>query len=618
MPVEPFYEYGGAQPTHIGEVIVAKGVVTEDQLEIALRQQRRLQTQGDTITLEDIIVNNGFATRAQIADALIDADAGEAAASGGEDRPDSEEKSAALLRVVIPYNLCRRLGIRPLKRVGKKLYVAATKILSDLEKEEIIQAARANRLSIDEVVIDPRDKKETLAVLRTESTVDEEALARKIERLNTSPDEGALVQQIIRDLLVDAVQSRASDIHVDNLEDQINCWISFRIDGDLRYRYLLSPEAVKRLATRLKGDAGMDFSDKRRPQDGRFPFNYQGRQIDVRTAAMPIDGGETLTMRLLDPESLLSLGDLFRDSPTLLSRMRALTSIKGKTGGVVILSGPTGSGKTTTLYAILRELDRHRLNVMTVEDPVEYRIPLVRQAQVFPEIGNSFSAILRAQLRHDPDILVIGELRDSETAETALRSAESGHFVLTTLHSADALQTIERLIGLFPSQYRNSGTYVLGHYLWAIMNQRLVKRLCQACRVKTTVREAEQVLAKDLGMFKLEPDEEVYLPSHQGCSSCKYMSYSGRVLLPETCFLPFDPELRHNMTNALLNGNIIEIKALKGVIYQARADAASALLRRGVIDPELALSVTDSLGDNRSTDFNIFDPDRLRLNLEGS
>lgn len=591
-----------------GDVLIDKGLLTQAQLDIVLRQHRRLQTMGARASIDDIIVSNGFATRSQVAEALIDLQRASGVLGDDEDPAKAAQNSGTFLRLALPYNLCRRLGVRPLRRTGTKLYVASTRSLTDVEKEELISAAKAARLDIDDVIIDPRDKKETLEVLRTESHVDEEALGRKIDRLNASPDEGVLIQQIIQDILVDAAQSRASDIHVDNLEDNINCWISYRIDGDLKYRYLLAPEASKRLSTRIKNDAGMDFSDSRRPQDGRFPFQYQGRQIDVRCAAMPIDGGETITMRLLDPESLLSLDDLFRDSPMLLRRMRALASIKNKTGGIVILSGPTGSGKTTTLYAIIRELDRHRLNVMTVEDPVEYRIPLVRQAQVLPEIGTTFAALLRAQLRHDPDILVVGELRDGITAETALRSAESGHFVLTTLHAADALQTIERLIGMFPPEYRGSGSYVLGHYLWATINQRLIKRVCAACKTVTTVRQAERKIDKNLSAFGLEADENVVIPSESGCATCGYTGYRGRVLLPETLFIPFEPELRHRIADYMLEGNTGDIKNLQGVVWQGRAESASALLRRGIIDPEIALAGTESLeSSGPSPNFDITD-----------
>jgi len=573
-----------------GELLVERGIITQSQLDIVVTQHRRLLTQGERSSIADILVTNGFADRDVISEAMSEL----------EQKTAGSEKSVVVtnttkLRQALPHNMCRRMGIRPLKTVDRKLFVAATRSLTQAEKDELIIAARSAQIDIDDVIIDPRDKKETLAVLRTDNHVDQEALARKIDRLNNNPDEGVLIQQIINDMMIDAVQQRASDIHFDALEDPISSWISYRIDGDLKYIYLLNPDAGRRLGTRLKNDAGMDFSDTRRPQDGRFPFIYQGRQIDVRVASLPIDGGETITMRLLDPENLLTLDILFQDSPVLHKRMKALASIKNKTGGVVIISGATGSGKSTTLYAIIRELDRHRLNVMTVEDPVEYRIPFVRQAQVNKDVGASFADILRSQLRHDPDILVIGELRDGVTAETALHSAESGHFVLSTVHASDALQTIERLGGMFPAHYKQSGMFVLAHYLWAILNQRLLKRLCSQCKIKTTVADAEKQTDKYLTAFGLGQDEEIHLPSPQGCNNCGYTGYKGRVMLPEAMFVPFDADLRHRLADYLLEGSLGDVKKLDGIVFQSRVEAAAALLRRGVIDPEIALAGTDAL-----------------------
>lgn len=577
-------------PTRAIDVLINKGIITPEQMNIAIAQQRRMLSAGDRTTIDDIIVINGFATRNQLAAAIVEVES----SSTGIDSKDNEESISSLLRMALPYALCRRLGIRPLKRAGKKLVVAATRPLSSLEKSELINAAKGANIDVEEIFIAPRDKKETLAAIRTESQVDSETLARKIDRLNNTPDEGALVQEVIHDLMIDATQSRASDIHLDNIEDSLNCWVSFRIDGDLRYTYLLSPDAAKRIATRLKNDAGMDFSDSRRPQDGRFPFSFEGRKIDVRVAAIPIDGGETLTMRLLDPAGLLSMQELFQDSPAVLKRLRGITHIKNKTGGMLIVSGPTGSGKTTTLYAIIRQIDRHRLNVMTVEDPIEYRIPLVRQTQINAGIGADFAHLLRAQLRHDPDILVIGEMRDAITAETALRSTESGHFVLTTLHSADALQTIERLMGLFPADYKSSGVYILSHYLSGVLNQRLAKRVCQSCAKEATVDAAESALGSDLSIFNMSPSEKVKLVNPDGCGACNYTGYLGRILLPEILFLATEPELRHKIAISLMEGLINDIRNYEGVTLEPRLQYAAQFLKQGIIDPDTALSSIDA------------------------
>lgn len=575
------------------DVLLSRGLLTAEQMNIAVSQQRRMTAQGERMALDDIFVLNGFITRSELAAAALEVEGAQLA--GGVSTSDNDDSEAnRLIRAALPYNLCRRLGVRPIKKVGKRLMIATTRPLSKVELDELLAAAVGAGLSVDEIFVAPRDKKETLALFRAESQVDPETLARKIDRLNNSPDEGALVQEIINDIMIDAILNRASDIHLDNVEDAINSWVAFRVDGDLRYRYLFSPDAAKRIATRLKNDAGMDFSDVRRPQDGRFPFNFDNRKIDVRVAAIPIDGGETLTMRLLDPGSLYSLNELFVDSPHLLRRLQQVTRIRNKSGGIVIVSGPTGSGKTTTLYAIIRQIDRHRLNVMSVEDPIEYRIPLVRQTQINPDIGATFAQLLRAQLRHDPDILVIGEMRDAITAETAIRSTESGHFVLTTLHSADALQTIERMTGLFQPEYRASGIFVLAHYLQGIVNQRLSKRVCQACSVERSATEWGEMADIDPSRLGLEPHSKIRIANPDGCSACGYTGYLGRVMIPETIFFPADPDIRHTIANLLQSNRTSEILQQPGVILESRKQSVAALLQRGVIDPETALAAVEA------------------------
>lgn len=578
------------RPTRAADILLKQGLINAEQLTIAIKQQRRLVASGQRVSVDDIIVRNGFVTRNQIASAIYEV---EQSIDANLEDHNADSEISELLRIALPYTLCRRLGIRPLRRAGNKLVVAATRPLSDAEKEELLNTARNTGIDVSEVFIAPRDKKETLAVLRQDAQVDTESLSRKIDTLNNSPDEGAIVQEVIDDMLVDALQSRASDIHIDNIDDSQNCWICYRIDGDLRYTYLLSPDAARRISTRLKNDAGMDFSDSRRPQDGRFPFTFENRQIDVRVASIPVDGGETLTMRLLDPSSLLSLNELFQDSPDVLDRLKNITAIKNKSGGLLIVSGPTGSGKTTTLYAIIRQIDRHRLNVMTVEDPIEYRVPLVRQTQIQANIGADFAQLLRSQLRHDPDILVIGEMRDAITAETALRSTESGHFVLTTLHSADAVQTIERMMGLFPQEYRASGVYVLAHYLSGVLNQRLAKRVCQSCSKELTVDQAEEAMSTDLSVFRFAPSQNIRLVNLEGCSVCNYTGYLGRILIPEVLFLPSDPETRHKIAIALMEGLISDITNFDGVTLKPRTDYAGIFLKSGIIDAETALSMVD-------------------------
>jgi type II secretory ATPase GspE/PulE/Tfp pilus assembly ATPase PilB-like protein len=572
------------------EHMLKRGLINHDQVNIVQRQLQRLNLVAMRSTVEDLLITNGFITRNDLNQAL--------AAQRGLEKVDDAHAAAHdidVLRRVLKPALCRRLGFVPIRVEDGVLYIASLRPLLEHETYEIIRTAKAEKLRVNSLAVDPIDKREVLERLNSDSLVDFDSMNRKIERLNANPDDGQNLKQVIQDLFVDAVQSRSSDIHLDALEDPASCWISFRIDGDLRYRYILSVEAARRVMTRLKDMAGMDFSDTRRPQDGRSFFNYESRKIDLRVASLPIDGGETLTLRLLDPHSLKTLEDLFQDSPMLLKRMKSLVSIRNKIGGVVLLSGPTGSGKSTTLYAIIRQLDRYRLNVMTAEDPVEYRVPFVRQAQVNNEAGASFANILRSQLRHDPDILVIGELRDGVTAETALRSAESGHFVLSTVHAADALQSIERVMGMFAPEYRHSGIYVVANYLWAIVNQRLVKRVCKSCALPMTMQEVESRFSRDFSIFQVDPYETLMVASSEGCPDCRFTGHFGRVLLAETLFFPVDPDARIDITTSLLEGRLMDVARHEKVVFQRRSDTAASLLRRGIIDPEMALAVTEAL-----------------------
>lgn len=226
------------------------------------------------------------------------------------------------------------------------------------------------------------------------------------------------------------------------------------------------------------------------PKDGRFGFTWQGRGIDVRVAAGPqAQDGEKITMRLLDRAALKGFDELFRRHPDVGDYMASLLSpeIKGG-GGLILLSGPTGSGKTTTLYACVQQIDRRRKHVLSIEDPIEYELRYATQWQVRSGMpGGGFADLIRAAMRHDPDYIIIGEMRDADTVETSLRAAESGHTVISTVHADTALQTFERLRSLMPAERERSSTYTLSQQVRAILNQRLVRTLCQGCAHHHTV-----------------------------------------------------------------------------------------------------------------------------------
>jgi type II secretory ATPase GspE/PulE/Tfp pilus assembly ATPase PilB-like protein len=404
-------------------------------------------------------------------------------------------------------------------------------------------------------------------------------------------DNGLLLNQFQRDMMAEALQMRASDIHLvqDNNPESPN-WIQYRIDGDLIPMHLLPAEAMARLTTLLKRDAGLNFGDRITPKDGRFGFQWQGRSIDVRVAAGPqAQDGEKLTLRLLDRAALKGFDELFRrhqDVSDFLSKLLS-PEIKGG-GGLILLSGPTGSGKTTTLYACVQQIDRRRKHVLSIEDPIEYELRYATQWQVRPGMpGGEFGDLIRAAMRHDPDYIVIGEMRDSYTVETALRAAESGHTVISTIHADTALQTFERLRSLMPAERERSSTYTLAQQVGAILNQRLVRTLCQGCSHKST---AGQVLKEgELRQFGIPPEQKVRKHNSSGCDLCSRTGISGRTLLLDALLITVGPSQRNNIYEALI-GNVNNILHEEGVVVHTRREGLVDLVVSGLVDPQAALS----------------------------
>jgi pilus retraction protein PilT len=237
------------------------------------------------------------------------------------------------------------------------------------------------------------------------------------------------------------------------------------------------------LFIRIKMEGGMDASDSLRAQDGRMAFEYQGRPVDLRLASQPIAGGETLTMRVLDPESMPSLDSMFPAQPDMIALIQSLAQVHGKNGGLIFVSGPTGSGKTTTLYAIAQRFARDRVNVVTVEDPVEYMLPFARQIQINQLLNQKTADVERSILRQDPDVILVGELRDLETMEAAITAAETGHLVFGTLHTTGAAKTIDRIVNAFPQNQQEQIRIQLSTVLQAVISQLLVPRVDKPGRV---------------------------------------------------------------------------------------------------------------------------------------
>ena len=345
------------------------------------------------------------------------------------------------------------------------------------------------------------------------------------------------VVNLLRSVFEDAVSSKASDIHIEPDVDLLR--IRQRIDGNLAEQTLNNVDIAPAIALRLKLMAGLDISEKRLPQDGRFPISIGGKNFDVRLSTLPTQYGESIVMRLLNQsDGLLSL-DSTGMPPELLVRFRAQLH---RPHGMILVTGPTGSGKTTTLYGALNELNNPNVKIITVEDPVEYRLPRIQQVQVQTKVGLDFAKVLRSCLRQDPDVILVGEMRDLETAEIGLRGAMTGHLVLSTLHTNDAVSSALRFMDMGAAGYSVAGS------LKAVLAQRLVRKVCPKCVKAYTPTQLEMNFIEDaLGIpVETQKQHEFKMGNNgRGCQFCNFSGYKGRVGVFE--FL----ELSQKMMDAL-------------------------------------------------------------------
>ncbi len=325
----------------------------------------------------------------------------------------------------------------------------------------------------------------------------------------------APVVRLLQTIFEDAVQVGASDIHIE--PDETVLRIRQRVDGVLQEQVMKEKRIASALVSRLKLMAGLNISERRVPQDGRFNIRVRNRNIDVRLSTMPIQHGESVVMRLLDQSGDMLRLEQLGMPPRLLQRFRRNIL---RPHGMVLVTGPTGSGKTTTLYAALSELNSAEKKIITVEDPVEYRLPRINQVQVNTQIGLTFSRVLRAALRQDPDIVLVGEMRDQETAEIGLRAAMTGHLVLSTLHTNDAISTVNRLLDM------GAEGYLVATALDAILAQRLVRRICESCKEPYEPDVHELAWLYNLGVEKAD---QLRFYHGAGCPHCNNTGYHGRI-----------------------------------------------------------------------------------------
>ncbi len=473
----------------------------------------------------------------------------------------------------------RRLRLVPLFRLQDHLYVAVGNP-QNLQVQDFV--AKLTGLVVEPIFALPKDIEDALNRWMLTSEKTSKVLADITARVQQDVlgDQTAVLEdreaptiKIVDHLITQAIRLGASDIHLEPFPDKI--LLRYRIDGHLREFPAPSSSIFNAVVSRIKISSGMDIAERRLPQDGRSSIEVDDRQYDLRVSIIPNLHGEGIVMRILNSHSIqLDLTALGFD-PALLARYEKILK---RPHGVILVTGPTGSGKSTTLYATLRKISDVSRKVITLEDPVEYQLAGITQIQVQPEIGYTFAAGLKAILRHDPDTVLVGEIRDLESAQIAIRAALTGHQMFSTLHTNDAPQAVTRLADMGVPLYQILAS------LNGVLAQRLVRRLCPRCK------EPCHPEASGLAALGLEADSEVTFFGPRGCQECNNIGYKGRVAVHE--LLDFTPTIRRLPPDQAYAETIADIASQEGAFFSLKTGLANKV-RQGLtsIDEALALVV---------------------------
>jgi MSHA biogenesis protein MshE len=514
----------------LGEILVRQNFMTQAQLDQALEEQRKTGRR-----LGRVIAEKGYANERQIAEAVasqlnipfLDLGQYELDVKQVQKLPEvqsrrfraillEERPNSFLIAMVDPSDVYAYDELVRLLKRDIDIVVVQESLLMQTIDRSYRQTEQISSLALE--------LQEDLAA----SNVDLASLMGVDLGIDDAP-----VVKLLQTIFEDAVQVRASDVHIEPQENKL--LIRFRIDGVMHFQTQSDNKIATALVMRLKIMAGLDISEKRLPQDGRFGFTVKGRAVDMRISTMPTQYGETVVMRLLIQNTGHFQLDKLGMPPDLLARFRKMIA---RPSGMVLVTGPTGSGKTTTLYSALSELNTPETKVITVEDPVEYRLPGIIQTQVNEKIELDFPKLLRAILRQDPDIVLVGEMRDEETAQTGLRASMTGHLVLSTLHTNDASTAPVRLIDMGVPRF------MVAMSLLGVLAQRLVRLICPHCAAEHTPTESESVW---LNQVIQQPDVVTNFRHGKGCQHCNRTGYLGRVGLYEFLEMTDDLAMAANM-----------------------------------------------------------------------
>lgn len=522
----------GALPVaymRLGDLLISAGVIRPEQLNDALAIQKKTRER-----LGDVLINNGIITEQQLIEALQ--------MQLGVDFVDLTTVSIPLeLARFVPRSIAKKFCVVPVKLQKDELYVAMSDPLNFEAQEEIKSASHkqvvpmiATRRAVEQAIATLYGNEGTARAIEE---MKREAGSNQADivpvQMSKAVDNGAAEAPTIRfvnSVIERAITERASDIHLEPQEGEMV--VRMRIDGVLRRIFTVPANLQATVIARLKIMGGMNIAERKIPQDGRAMVTAKDKEIDLRISSIPTIYGEKIVLRLLDKSS----GHINRKTIGLEGEdEKKYDRLLKNSSGVILIVGPTGSGKSTTMCAMIQELCNEQTNIMTLEDPVEYNIPGANQCQINEKTGMTFAAGLRSILRQDPDVISVGEIRDGETASIAVRAAITGHLVISTLHTNDAVSTISRLvdIGVEP--------YMISSALRGVVSQRLVRKICPHCRKAYTPTEEEK------RMVGIAENEDVTFYKGEGCQECGRTGYRGRRGVFE--ILTLDAALRREVAN---------------------------------------------------------------------
>ncbi|GGE75790.1 GspE/PulE family protein [Priestia taiwanensis] len=545
------------QRKRLGDLLVETNLLTEVQLQQALAEKSNNQKLGD------VLLQKGYITEQQLIE-VLEFQLGIPHVSLYR-YPFDES-----IFTVISKDFAKRHLVIPLKKEGSKLYVA---MADPMDYFAINDLRLATGFQIEPAIATKDDIIRSITkYYELDDYVSDwaSALPKPAVEEVVGVEEDSPIIKLVNQLLQQAVIQRASDIHIDPQETKIN--IRYRVDGTLRTERMLPKHMQGVLIARLKIMSNLDITEQRIPQDGRMKMNIDMYEVDLRISTLPTIYGEKIVIRILNLNTVLN--DL-EQLGFEMGNLEKMNQLMKKQHGIVLITGPTGSGKSSTLYAALHKLNSEEVNIITIEDPVEYQLEGINQIQTNPTVGLTFAAGLRSILRQDPNIIMVGEIRDSETADMAVRASITGHLVLSTLHTNNSIGTINRLIdmGIEP--------FLIASSLNGVVSQRLIRKVCRDCRQEKAATEREKEIFESRGMTI----HTIY--KGKGCPTCNMTGYRGRIAVHEV--LVMDDELRRMIMNNQPVTDIQSFVMKRGMKFLL--DDGLVKVKRGITTTEEVLRV---------------------------